>query len=289
MLISELPLISGAKAGKPLRCTHEVYPVYQELLKAGFHGSHWARMLIKELSTVSSGRLSKYRGQYKPLGKGISRYILSLAGVQFLIDRYSNDQYVLSGVHFALGNTVAAVRKALKASPSAYVAAPIATTLSAKGESFLKSIEVLRLKPYDDQTGDALDAWVEGATIGYGHLIPKPEWALFKNGVSEPQADTLFKSDLLPFVTAVNRYVDTPLNSHQFDALVILAFNIGVSALSKSSAVAMINNPDAVTPYTNIESAWKAWRKSQGKVNQGLVNRRAAEWKIYTQGVYQQW
>lgn len=33
----------------------------------------------------------------------------------------------------------------------------------------------------------------------------------------------------------------------------------------------------------------KAWNKSQGKVNAGLTNRRAAEWRIYTSGIYARW
>jgi hypothetical protein len=47
--------------------------------------------------------------------------------------------------------------------------------ISKQGINLLKYIEKLRTKPYDDQTGKKITAWVEGATIGYGHLIKKAE------------------------------------------------------------------------------------------------------------------
>ncbi|WP_218144007.1 glycoside hydrolase family protein, partial [Nitrosomonas marina] len=56
-----------------------------------------------------------------------------------------------------------------------------------------------------------------------------------------------------------------------------------------SSVLRMINNPSAKTRYPNLEMAWKAWRKSQGRVMQGLINRRNAEWRIYSEGVYERW
>ncbi|WP_425433722.1 glycoside hydrolase family protein [Nitrosomonas marina] len=56
-----------------------------------------------------------------------------------------------------------------------------------------------------------------------------------------------------------------------------------------SSVLRMINNPSAKTRYPNLEMAWKAWRKSQGRVMQGLINRRNAEWRIYSEGVYEWW
>jgi GH24 family phage-related lysozyme (muramidase) len=158
-----------------------------------------------------------------------------------------------------------------------------------KGIDLLKAVETLRLQSYDDQTGKDISSWVEGATIGYGHLIAHNEWDLYKNGITEAQAEALFVDDLLPFVRAVNRGVVADIEQHEFDACVILAFNIGANGFSNSSALKLINNPNASTNYNSLESAWKAWKKSQGKTSQGLVNRRNAEWKIYSQGLYERW
>ena len=79
------------------------------------------------------------------------------------------------------------------------------------------------------------------------------------------------------------------ISQQQFDASVILAFNIGIGAFKSSSALKLINDPNASTTYDSLESAWKAWNKSQGKVSRGLVNRRNAEWNIYSKGVYERW
>ena len=162
-------------------------------------------------------------------------------------------------------------------------------TLSDKGVNLLKSIEKLRTKPYDDQTGNEIKAWVEGATIGYGHLIAKVEWEKYKNGITESQAFLLFKSDLAPFEKIVKSLVKVPLSQNQFDALVILTFNIGESAFSSSSILKLVNDPTSKTPYSSLEKAWMAWNKSRGKVMRGLENRRRAEWSIYSKNIYQRW
>lgn len=75
---SQFPLIFGANGGRPLRCAPDVYPVYQELIKARARGNHWARLIIKELASVSVGRLLKYSSRSKPLASGAKRHVLSL-------------------------------------------------------------------------------------------------------------------------------------------------------------------------------------------------------------------
>lgn len=161
--------------------------------------------------------------------------------------------------------------------------------LSTKGLDLLKSIEQLRLKTYDDQTGKEISSWVKGATIGYGHLISQGKWNTYKNGINDTQAKALFTQDLLPYVNAVKSKVTSNISQNQFDALAIFTFNIGVSAFGTSSVLKLVNNPTATTAYSNLEAAWKAWNKSQGKVMQGLINRRKAEWDIYSKNVYKKW
>ena len=162
-------------------------------------------------------------------------------------------------------------------------------SLSDKGIELLQSIEQLATSPYDDQTGKDISSWVEGATIGYGHLISRTEWSKYKNGVTEQQAHTLFEEDLQPYVNAVRGAITTNITQNEFDALVILTFNIGTNGFESSSVVKLSNNPQATTRYTSLEEAWKAWNKSQGKVNKGLQHRRQAEWNIYSKNIYQKW
>lgn len=154
---------------------------------------------------------------------------------------------------------------------------------------FMKGVEQLRTQPYDDQTGRDIDQWVRGATIGYGHLISADEWPQYAAGISAARAEDLFREDLAPFVQLINDTVTAVLQQHQFDALVILCFNIGAKALRESSVLKLVNDPNAQTNYPDLEAAWKAWNKSQGRVSQGLINRRNAEWNIYSKNIYQRW
>lgn len=162
--------------------------------------------------------------------------------------------------------------------------------LSKAGRDLLKGIESLRLKPYYDKTGEEIKSYVENATIGYGHLITQNEWDTYKNGLTQNEAETLFDNDIAPYENKVAATIKRSLKAHEFDALVIFAFNTGVPANFPTTSVAkLINDPNASTPYKTLDDAWKAWNKYQGEVMDGLVNRRAAELKIYHQGVYERW
>lgn len=162
----------------------------------------------------------------------------------------------------------------------------IMNQFSIKGLSLLKTLEGFRGAPYDDQTGKGTDIWIQGATIGYGHLIEQEEWDEFRNGITKEDAEQLLRKDLRPFVEAVRNKTTRSLSQHQFDALVLFAFNIGRRAFSNSSALKLINNSDAQTPYQNLESAWKAWKRTQSGVSPGLINRRKREWKLFSTGAY---
>lgn len=162
-------------------------------------------------------------------------------------------------------------------------------TASKQCLDLLKAVEGVRFEPYDDQTGNKINKWCPGATIGCGHLISRHDWPKFAGGISESFADELLLKDLGPAMAAVRENVIIALNQQQFDALVMFVFNIGVGAFAKSSAVKMINDPRAVTKYPTLQSAWKAFNRSQGEVNKGLVNRRACECNVWFKGVYERW
>lgn len=162
-------------------------------------------------------------------------------------------------------------------------------TMSEAGKQWLKDVEQLRLMPYNDQTGREITSWVEGATIGYGYLIPEYEWHFYREGIDSEEAERLFEEGLIEYEQSVNAAIQVPMAQHEFDAAVVLTYNIGRRAFDSSSAAKLINNPDAVTSYSTLEEAWKAWNMSQGVVNRGLISRRASEWEMYAKGVYERW
>ena len=141
---------------------------------------------------------------------------------------------------------------------------------------------------YDDQTGRPVNTnepLPKGATIGYGHLIKSDED--FRNGINETTATELLRIDIATSEKAVKNNISVPLKQNQFDALVFLAYNIGSKNFANSTVVKYINNPNFHSSvYPNLESAWKAWNRSQGEISNGLINRRQNEWDLYNRGIY---
>lgn len=158
---------------------------------------------------------------------------------------------------------------------------------SGPGIVLLQDLEACRLQPYDDQTGKIITSWGFSATIGYGHLILIHEWNKFKNGISPGMAIELLMSDITSRERAIKQAITVPLQQHQYDALLMLVFNIGTEPFKHSSVVKLINDQQAVTKFASLEQAWKAWKRSGGKIMPGLVNRRACEWRLYSQGIYE--
>ena len=136
---------------------------------------------------------------------------------------------------------------------------------------------------YDDQTGEPVPPKLplpRGATIGYGHLIQTGEDFFY--GIDEARATELLRADIATAERAVQKNIIVPLTQNQYDALVIFAYNIGVANFAKSTVVKYINNPNHhSTTYPTLESAWRAWNKSNGRVMTGLNKRRSQEWILF--------
>lgn len=154
-------------------------------------------------------------------------------------------------------------------------------TLSDRGINCLKDYESLSLSPYDDQTGKIIVDWNKNATIGYGFLIKKKDWYKFKDGICLNYAESLFHSQVYSKTANVDNTIKVEVNQNQFDAMVILTYNIGNRGFRRSSVAKLVNDSNAKTPYRSLELAWKAWKKSNGKVMKGLINRRKKEWRMY--------
>lgn len=142
--------------------------------------------------------------------------------------------------------------------------------INQEGLDLIKRNEGCRLTAYKDVIGIL--------TIGYGHT-----GAEAKEGVTitQAQADNLLKADLSKFETGITDLMEVPINENQFSALVSLAFNIGLGALSKSGLLNKLNNGD----YKGCADSFPRWNKAGGRVVKGLIRRREEERQLFEKPV----
>lgn len=133
--------------------------------------------------------------------------------------------------------------------------------ISEVGLKLIKKFEGCRLTAYQDSAG----VW----TIGYGHT--KGVTAGMK--ITQAQADAFLVADCGRAEAEVNKYMDKySFNQNQFDALVPFAFNIGsIDKLTVNGTRTIEEISEKIPAYCNCA----------GKKLQGLVNRRAAEKKLF--------
>lgn len=136
---------------------------------------------------------------------------------------------------------------------------------SQRGLSLIKSFEGLRLLSYRD----AVDVW----TIGYGATRG------VKAGMSitKEQAERMLLNDVQRFEPEVERLVQVPLSTNQWDALVSFTYNLGAANLESSTLLRKLNAGD----YAGAAEQFPRWNKAGGKVLLGLVRRREAEQMLF--------
>ncbi|MCK5717888.1 MAG: lysozyme [Thiomargarita sp.] len=163
--------------------------------------------------------------------------------------------------------------------------------MSEVGHRFLIEREGCRLEIYKDVGGYA--------TIGVGHLLSRSEQSSgmlhvygsglvrhkinIRNGISQPEAISILKGDLLKFEDVVANYVLIQLQQHQFDALVSFSFNVGVSAFKNSTLLKRLNQ----SLFTEVPTQLRRWRYSNGVVYDGLINRREFEINLWNGEIHE--
>ena len=153
--------------------------------------------------------------------------------------------------------------------------------LSNQGSGFIKRLEGCCLTSYRNYEGEP---W----TIGYGSTHNVYEGQT----ITRTQANQRFRQDIVAFETVVGR-----LNSERaakslkrfsachFDALVSFAYNVGGREFLTSTVYA------AALKTIDPSSASIACRICEytlvnGKREEGIINRRIAEYRLYTLGDY---
>lgn len=161
-----------------------------------------------------------------------------------------------------------------------------AQTTSKKGRRFIEKQEGLILHAYNDPVGHC--------TAGIGHLVHRGNCTAAdyrKYGRRTPDNNLLlaarkrvframFRRDLKPFERAVRQVAGRPLLQQQFDALVSLAFNIGVVAFEHSTVAERVQ-----ARRGNVGEAILRWRFSNGQPI--LLERRKREVALYREGKYE--
>lgn len=145
--------------------------------------------------------------------------------------------------------------------------------------TMIKQLEGFRAAVYKDAAGIP--------TIGYGATLwnGKPV-AVRQEPITEVQAANQLEIDVRKFAIGIENLVTVTLGENQLNALVVLAYNIGIGNFEKSSVLKAINEGDS---NDTIESKWRLWCKARvtsgtGTSYQtlpGLVRRRAAEFALY--------
>lgn len=130
----------------------------------------------------------------------------------------------------------------------------------------IKESEGLRLQAYLPTPNDV---W----TIGYGHT----KTAVKGMKITRAGAEALLLEDLRWVETAIDTYVQVPLNQNQYDALASFIYNVGATAFRKSTLLKLLNASD----YTGAADQFPRWNKQKGKVLKGLTTRRYKEKTLF--------
>ena len=126
-------------------------------------------------------------------------------------------------------------------------------------------------------------------TVGYGHALRGANGQFLKTigekkqayqqykALTEPQAESLLQQDIALFERYIEGMLRVKVNENQRGALVSICYNIGATALKNSTLMQKLNNGD----YQGASDGFLAWNKSKGIPLKGLINRRAAERKLF--------
>lgn len=151
-------------------------------------------------------------------------------------------------------------------------------TLSKNFYNYIVLLEGLRLKAYKDSKGKP--------TIGIGTIR-------YPNGVSVKMGDVCTEDQAYEYLdnflqNALKKIIpllkNIPINQNQFDAIMLLVYNIGVTGFTNSGVLKQLKkNPNDLE---KVKEFWMMWNKETKngvkQVNQGLVNRRKKEYQLYS-------
>ncbi|HHW4679763.1 MAG TPA: lysozyme [Xylella sp.] len=145
--------------------------------------------------------------------------------------------------------------------------------LGTEGLSLIKYFEGCKLTSYECPGGK----W----TIGYGDTGPTVVPGM---KITQEEAETRLHHRMSrEFEPGVRAAVRVRITQHQFDALVSLAYNIGLDHFRRSTLLRKLNAGDV----EGAAAQFKVWKYAAGRVSAGLITRRAAERVLFEGGDWQ--
>ena len=95
--------------------------------------------------------------------------------------------------------------------------------------------------------------------------------------LTEDEGERMLRKELAVTEDAIERLVTVDLNQHQFSALTVLVYNIGVNGFANSTLLKLLNQGK----YSEVPAQMARWCNAGGKKINGLVRRRAAEAALF--------
>ena len=143
--------------------------------------------------------------------------------------------------------------------------------INERGIEIVKSFEGLALRPYVCAGGVN--------SVGYGATRSSTGGPidLGMEPISEAEAEALLVRDLENSEGWISRLIKTALTENQFSALTSFTFNVGCSALMRSTLRMKLNRSE----YQSAADEFPKWRIAGGRILAGLVRRRAAERSLF--------
>lgn len=135
----------------------------------------------------------------------------------------------------------------------------------------VRTFEGLRLKAYLCPAG----VWTIG--VGHSHDVHEGDW------LTAEEAHEYLAHDLNDAGSEVEHLIKVPLNENQYGALCSFVFNLGPTALERSTLRGLLNGGD----YDSVPTQLMRWTKATDpgtgarETLPGLVRRRMAEIKLW--------
>ena len=143
--------------------------------------------------------------------------------------------------------------------------------LSTNGFNLLAELEGVVLNPYKDSVG------IPTIGIGSTYYEDGTKVTMKDKAITKERAIQLAKNVVKSFEARVNKSILLPMTQNQFDAMVLLCYNIGESGFARSSVVRNFNAGN----LQKAADSFLLWNKAGGKVSKGLTNRRQKERNLF--------